>query len=488
MRSNERIDRIVIIGGGISGLSSAFYVLRQAEEQGRRVEVTLVEAGERLGGLIHTLRKGDFVIEQGPDSFLARKQPIIDLTRELGLEDELATQGARQSFIVHEGRLHPMPQGLVLGIPTDIDAFLATELVSEAGKQRALEDLELPARPLVESGDDESIGDFLDRRFGAEVTERLAEPLLAGIYAGELRQLSLQATFPQFRQVELQHGSLIRGMQASRQTPPASGEAKPSPAIQTSVFLSYKRGLSTLVEGLDAALQGIDRRLGSAARAIEPQSGAAAGAARYVVRLANGDAVDADAIVLTVPTYASADLLEPLVDARELREMQYASVANIVLGFDKAAFGRELEGSGFVVPRDAGYTITACTWTSAKWTHTAPQDKVLIRCYVGHAGEDAIVGASDEAITARVREDLQALMGIETEPEFVELTRLSRSMPQYSVGHVQRMAELRSRLAERLPGVWATGMAFDGVGIPDCVRQGKEAAAAVLAELAAVRV
>jgi len=489
MRSNERIDRIVIIGGGISGLSSAFYVLRQAEEQGRQVEVTLVEAGERLGGLIHTLRKDDFVIEQGPDSFLARKQPIIDLTRELGLEDELATQGARQSFIVHEGRLHPMPQGLVLGIPTDIDAFLATELVSEAGKQRALEDLELPARPPVESGDDdESIGGFLDRRLGAEVTERLAEPLLAGIYAGELRQLSMQATFPQFRQVELQHGSLIRGMQASRQTPPASDTAKPSPAIQTSVFLSYKRGLSTLIEGLDAALQGIDRRLGSAACAIESQSGSAADAARYVVRLANGDTVDADAIVLTLPTYASADLLEPLVDASELREMRYASVANIVLGFDKAAFGRELEGSGFVVPRDGGYTITACTWTSAKWTHTAPQDKVLIRCYVGHAGEDAIVDASDETITARVREDLRALMGIETEPEFVELTRLSRSMPQYPVGHVQRMARLRSRLAERLPGVWATGMAFDGVGIPDCVRQGKEAATAVLAELAAVRV
>ncbi|MFS0722936.1 protoporphyrinogen oxidase [Paenibacillus sp. 1P07SE] len=494
MRSNERIDRIVIVGGGISGLSSAFYVLRQAEEQGRKVRITLVEANDHVGGLIQTLRRDDFVIEQGPDSFLARKLPAIELTRELGLEGELTDQNARQSFIVREGRLLPMPRGLVLGIPTDLEAFMATELVSEEGKQLALKDLELPARPAATAGDDdESIGGFLERRVGTEVMERLAEPLLAGIYAAELRQLSLQATFPQFRQVELAHGSLIRGMQSSRQTAPVH-EDKPSPAVQTSVFLSYKRGLSTLIEGLDAALQSIDRRLGTAAAAIRDRRAEAEdgggmrdddrlGSPRYAIDLSDGQSVDADAVILTVPAYHSADLLAPLAPVPELEEMRYVSVANIVLGFDAASFGRELDGSGFVVPRSEGYSITACTWTSAKWSHTAPEDKVLIRCYVGHAGEETIVEESDEEITARVRADLLALMGIEVEPEFVEITRLRRSMPQYPVGHISRIARLRERLAERLPGIWVTGMAFDGVGIPDCIRQGKEAAAAVLAEL-----
>ncbi|WP_020616949.1 protoporphyrinogen oxidase [Paenibacillus daejeonensis] len=490
MRSKERVDRIVIIGGGISGLSSAFYVLRQAEAQGRQVEVSLVEAQERLGGLIHTLRKDDYVIEQGPDSFLARKLAAIELTKELGLEDELTNQNAKQSFIIHEGRQHPMPKGLVLGIPTDIEAFMESELVSEDGKRRALQDLELPARPPEGSGgDDESIGGFLERRLGTEVMERIAEPLLAGIYAAELRQLSLQATFPQFRQVELNHGSLIRGMQASRQAAPATEDKKPSPAVQTSVFLSYKRGLSTLVEGLEAELQGIDLRLGAAAVSIADRSPSVDHEVpRYAVQLADGRCVEADAVILTLPAYHSANLLEPLVPTPELREMRYVSVANIVLAFDAAEFGRELDGSGFVVPRGEGYTITACTWTSAKWSHTAPEGKVLIRCYVGHAGEETIVEATDAEITSRVRADLQTLMGIEAEPDFVEITRLRRSMPQYPVGHVNRIAALRERLADRLPGVWVTGMAFDGVGIPDCIRQGKEAAAEVLAVLNEARV
>ena len=489
MRSKERVDRIVIIGGGISGLSSAFYVLRQAEEQGRQVEISLIEAEERLGGLIHTLRTDDYVIEQGPDSFLARKLAAIELTKELGLEEELTNQNAKQSFIIHEGRQHPMPKGLVLGIPTVIEAFMDSELVSEEGKHRALQDMELPARLAETTGsDDESIGAFLERRLGTEVMERIAEPLLAGIYAAELRQLSLQATFPQFRQVELEHGSLIRGMQASRQVDPPSAEKKPSPAVQTSVFLSYKRGLSTLVEGLEAALQGIDLRLGAAAVSIEDRSASVSNDdPRYAIGLEDGSSLEADAIIMTLPAYHSANLLEPLVPVPELREMRYVSVANIVLAFDAAEFGRELDGSGFVVPRGEGYTITACTWTSAKWSHTAPDGKVLIRCYVGHAGEETIVEETDAEITSRVRADLQTLMGIEANPEFVKITRLRRSMPQYPVGHVSRIAALRDRLADRLPGVWVTGMAFDGVGIPDCIRQGKEAAAEVLAVLNNVR-
>ncbi len=504
MRRIGEPDRIVIIGGGISGLSSAFYLQREAERLGKELSITIVDSAPVLGGKINTLQRDGFVIEKGPDSFLARKLAIIDLAQELGLENELTATNpnAKKTYILHERKLHPMPAGLVLGVPTEISPFVQTSLLSWGGKLRALMDLVIPVRK--EQGD-ESLGGFLERRVGNQVMRRIAEPLLAGIYAGDLKKLSLLATFPQFAASERKHGSLIRGMQANRKASAAAG-ALPA-AAKGGTFLTFKGGLSSLVDALDQALSKADRRLGVKATEIRKLSAAnadpaigvergslagsqdgslprlAAGheqAGAYEIKLDSGETLLADRIVMTAPAFNAADLLEPHTDCSELRAINYVSVANVVLAFDKATFGLDFDGSGFVVPRSEGLNITACTWTSSKWLHSSPKDKVLLRCYVGRSGDETSVELPDEQLIAAVRRDIKETMGITAEPIFTEITRLRRSMPQYPVGHVDNMKRLRERMAGELPGIWITGAAFDGVGLPDCIRQGKEAAHALL--------
>lgn len=485
MRRIGNPDRIVIIGGGISGLSSAFYLQREAERQGKEIEITIVDGAPALGGKINTLRHDGFIIEKGPDSFLARKQAIIDLVIELGLEDELTitNPGAKKTYILHERKLYPMPPGLVLGIPTEIWPFVKTGLLSWGGKLRALLDMALPVR---KEQDDESLGGFLERRVGKQVMRRIAEPLLAGIYAGDLKKLSLQATFPQFAAAERKHGSLIRGMMHNRKVS-AAANSLPA-AAKGGVFLTFKGGLSTLVKAMDGALDKVERRLGTKVMEIR-RSPVSTGSTRevsgesedgrYEVVLDSGERLQADRIVMTAPAYDAAELLEPLTDCSELRAVNYVSVANVVMAFDKSTFGVDFDGSGFVVPRSEGLHITACTWTSNKWLHTSPADKVLLRCYVGRSGDENSVRLPDAELIKAVRLDIEETMGIKAKPAFTEITRLPRSMPQYPVGHVRNMRQLRERFERELPGVWITGAAFDGVGLPDCIRQGKEAAQAI---------
>lgn len=487
MRRIGKPDRIVIIGGGISGLSSAFYLQREAERQGRELEITIVDGAPALGGKINTLQRDGFVIEKGPDSFLARKLAIIDLAEELGIADELTTTnpGAKKTYILHQRKLFPMPAGLVLGVPTEIGPFVKTGLLSWGGKLRALMDLVLPVR---KEQSDESLGGFLERRVGNQVMRRIAEPLLAGIYAGDLKKLSLQATFPQFAASERKHGSLIRGMQHNRKVSAAAG-ALPAVA-KGGTFLTFKGGLSSLVNALDKALSKMQRRLSTKvveikrcadlALSSDQAVSSASEGARYEVVLDSGETLWADQIVMTAPAYNAVELLAPLTEVNELRAINYVSVANVVLAFDKATFGLDFDGSGFVVPRSEGLQITACTWTSNKWLHSSPNDKVLLRCYVGRSGDEESVRLPDAELIKAVRRDIEETMGIKAEPLFVEITRLPRSMPQYPVGHVENMKQLRERFEQELPGVWITGAAFDGVGLPDCIRQGKEAAQELL--------
>ncbi|OUM93660.1 MAG: protoporphyrinogen oxidase [Thermobacillus sp. ZCTH02-B1] len=507
---------IVVVGGGMTGLAAAYYLRKFAGDAGIPARVTIVEASNRLGGKIETLRKDGFVIEKGPDSFLARKKAILELAADLGIEDELVpiNPSGKKSYIVFRGKLHPMPDGLMLGIPTEIAPMLRTGLLSPLGKLRAGLDFVLPAR---KGGGDESIGAFLTRRLGREVVERIAEPLLAGIYAGDLDRLSLMATFPQFREAELRHGSLILGMRRAMRRRPAAGadgspaaragaeaEARsaasgngaersgaephaPSPAdailarFRGAPFLNFRRGLATIVEALERELAGADWRLGRRAVALR-KGGAGDSGARYAVVLEDGEELAADAVIVTAPAWEAEKLLGDHVDCGMLRNVRYASVANVVLAFDKASFGREFHGSGFLVPRAEGRQITACTWTSSKWLHTSPPDKVLLRCYVGRAGDEDAVSLPDDQLVRLVRRDLEELIGVTAAPEMTEITRLHRSMPQYPVGHVEAMRDFRRRLAEALPGVWAAGAAFDGIGLPDCVRQARETAEAAIRE------
>ncbi|MNO35849.1 Protoporphyrinogen oxidase [compost metagenome] len=462
MRDSSR--QVVIIGGGLTGLSAAFYVRKFYSERGLTPQITLLEKGNTLGGKIETLEKDHFVIEKGPDSFLARKTAMTDLAKELGLEDELVSMNpdAKKTYIVSEGKLHPMPSGLVLGIPTELGPFLRSGLVSWSGKARAMLDLVMPPR---QSEEDESLGMFIERRLGSEVLQNVTEPLLAGIYAGDTYKLSLQSTFPQFGEVERAYGSLIKGMMTGKKP------VETHTGTKRSAFLTFRKGLQTLVNGLVSSLSDVDCRLETEAVEIRRT-----GPEAYEVVLASGEGLAADDVIVTVPAFAAAELLRPHVDVTALDAINYVSVANVVMAFDRKDVTGLFDGSGFLVPRKEGLNITACTWTGIKWLHTSPDDKMLLRCYVGRSGDEEKAFLPEEELTELVLGDLKRLMNITARPLFTEITRLPKSMPQYPVGHLQQVAELTRQLKGSLPGVYATGAAFYGVGLPDCIKQAKELA------------
>lgn len=473
--------KIVIIGGGLSGLSAAYYVRKFYREAGYQPDIVLIEKKATLGGKIETLHRDGFVIEKGPDSFLARKTAMSDLARELKLEHELVSTNpnAKKTYILQRGKLHPMPAGLVLGIPTELKPFLQSSLVSFSGKLRALLDFVLPPRRSLE---DESLGELIERRLGTEVLENMTEPLLAGIYAGDMRKISLQATFPQFGEAERKYGSLIRGMTSGRKP------AETHTGTRKSAFLTFRKGLQSLVEALIRELHDVEQRTGAAAAEITTVSGnALADAPRYEVRLETGEILQTDDIYVTVQDFAAAKLLCPHVDVSPLEDVNYVSVANVVLAFARKDIVTEYDGSGFLVPRKEARNITACTWTSTKWLHTSPDDRVLLRCYVGRSGDEQNVGLPDEALTGLVLKDLREIMGITAKPLFAEITRLKHSMPQYPVGHPARIAALRNELGQKLPGVYAFGAGYDAIGMPDCIKQARETAESAAAGLQKLR-
>ncbi|WP_195571622.1 protoporphyrinogen oxidase [Paenibacillus sp. 1001270B_150601_E10] len=460
---------IVIVGGGLTGLSAAYYAWTKAKENGQEVRIALVEQGERLGGKIDTLHRDDCVIERGPDSFLARKLPMIELAKDIGMESELVATNpkAKKTYILCHGKLHRMPQGLVLGIPTDTKAFLKSGLVSPKGKLQAMRDMVIKPKMTTE---DESLGHFLNRRLGEEVMHNISEPLLAGIYAGDMNKLSLKATFPQFAEVEREYGSLIKGMQATRQ----KGQSVPGlpDVAKGTMFLTFRQGLGSLVDKLEEILKPhIAIHTGVSVMEIKRSSESG-----YELELSNDTFIQAKHLIVTTPAFAAAPLLKPYLNVEPLDHIRYVSVANVVSAFDKDKMtGAWDDGTGFVIARHEGRAITAMTWTSTKWTHTSPQDTVLIRCYVGRADDEERVDWPDEALKHTVLNELAELMKIHAEPRFMEVTRLKHSMPQYPVGHVEAIAAFREALKTELPGVMIAGAAYDGVGLPDCIKSGRTA-------------
>jgi len=462
---------ILVVGGGITGLTSAYYLQKEIKEKNLPYSITLIEKSDRLGGKISTEVLDGFVIEKGPDSFLARKQAIIDLSLELGLEDQLVGTNprARKNYILYRNKLHIMPPGLILGIPTKLGPFIKTGLISPLGKLRAAMDLVIPAK---KEEDDESLGGFLQRRLGKEVAENIAEPLLSGIYAGDTQNLSLNATFPQFKAVERKYGSIVKGMIGSRKA--GMGARQPQlnvpPVAKQSMFLTFKNGLQTLVERLVNSLDLVQIEKNQAIKDFFLDEHG------YRIILHDKRELKADAIILATPTYATKELLKDLDTASLLEEITYVSVANVVLGYRREDLEYPLDASGFVVPRKEGRNITACTWTSSKWLHTSPEDQVLFRCYIGNSHEQDLVDLPDEELVKVVQKDLLSIMGVKATPLFRRVTKWIDAMPQYRVGHLERLNKLRKELESMRPGLFLAGSGYFGVGIPDCIQQGKDAA------------
>lgn len=467
--------KVVIVGGGITGLSAAFYMQKEAREKGLPLDVILVEASNRLGGKIRTVRRNGFIIERGPDSFLIRKKSMGLLAEDLGIEGELVKNATGQAYVLVGGELHPIPGGSVMGIPTEIGPFIKTGLFSWAGKLRAAGDFVLP-RSNIQG--DQSLGGFFRRRFGGEIVENLIEPLLSGVYAGDIDHMSLESTFPQFYEVEKKHRSLILGMKKTtpKQVPQKDGHG----AKKEGVFHTFRNGLETVVEAIEMQLNLGTVMKGVRIDAIEEPKTVGE---RTTLELNDGRKIEADAIILTTGHEMAGRLFAPYGLLEDLREIPTTSVATIALAFPEEHVVQDKEGTGFLVSRSSDYSITACTWTHRKWPTTTPKGKVLIRAFVGRVGDEAIVDLPDAEIEKIVLSDLGKIIDIKGKPDFTVITRWKEDRPQYRVGHKQRIAEARAELKLKFPQVKLAGASYAGVGLPDCIDQGKAAMKEVLEDL-----
>ncbi len=454
--------RVVVVGGGVAGLAAA----RGLESMLPEAEIVLVEGSERLGGKLLTEHVDGFVIEGGADSFLSRKPRGIGLCEELGLAAELVgrrPENAR-SFVRRGSELHPLPEGLTGMIPTALDDLAESKLLSREGRERLAAEVEIPPAP---PGDDESIAAFVTRRLGREAYDALVEPLMTGIYGGDGEQLSLEATFPNLRALELDHGSVIRGLEAQS----AASEIRYPP------FVALASGMQALVTALLTSLRKTRVVTGGAVLALRRREHG------YELDL-GGELLEADSVVLAVPAHAAAELLADLDPrlAGAHAEIPYASSAVVTLAYREDDVSRSLDGYGYVVPRAEGSDVLACTWTSSKWEGRAPDGAVLLRVYAGRFGGRDVTEDSDEELVALARDEVR-LLGIEAEPRLIRIHRWPLGMPQYVLGHPERLARIESALADH-PGLALAGAAYRGVGIPDCIHSGEEAARSLAQALA----
>ncbi|WP_029097500.1 protoporphyrinogen oxidase [Brevibacillus thermoruber] len=451
---------VTIVGGGITGLSAAYYLQKWSCEEGVPVRFALLEESGRLGGKIQTWRHQGFTIELGADSFLERKTSASQLITDVGLGDQLVHNHAGQAYIVHKDRLVSIPEGAVMGIPTKLLPFVWTPLVSPLGKLRAAADLVLPGG---KPGEDQSVGHFFRRRLGDEVIENVIEPLISGVYGGDIDKLSLLSTFPQYAQMEQKYRSLILAMKNAR--PPAKPEQSKKP---TGMFMTLKGGLQSLAERIEQLLPEGAVQKNTGVRHLEKRPEG------YVLQLSDGRTLRTDAVLLAVPHPVAQELLRPYVDIPPLSGAKPTIMATVALAYPAEAVPLDVEGTGFVVPRKANYTITACTWTHRKWPHTTPEGKALVRCYVGKPGHEEIVDRSDEEIVDVVIRDLRRVMKVGDTPEFYRVTRWNRGLP-YIVGHQQWLRDVTAKVGAALPAVRLAGASYGGVGVPDCIDQGKRA-------------
>ena len=446
----QRID-VAIVGGGIAGLSAAF------DLQARGLTVRVLEGSARVGGVITTERFDDWVIDGGPDSLLVQKPAAVTLCRELGIADRLvSTLTPRTAFVLRDGRLHPIAEGSFLGFPITFGALARSPLFSIAGKARMAGEVIVPRRTVDE---DESIGAFVSRRFGREAVDYLADPLLAGIHAGDVDRLSIRALFPRLVDAERRSGSVIRALRALHVRPSPQG-----------AFVSLPGGTGELVDTLSKALK--PETVVTNARVTNLQRGL-----DYSIDSTAGN-VRARCVVLAVPAYVTGALTRPIdTTLADLCDaIPYASTATVAFGYRRNQVAHPLRGTGFVVPRTEGLALLAGTWVSSKWPGRAPDGHVLLRGFLGGGRDPRRLEASDEELIDTAQRDLSDLLGISGSPIFSRFYRWTRQSPQYEVGHLHRIASIERRLLA-LPGLFVTGSGFKAIGIPDCISDGRATAA-----------
>jgi oxygen-dependent protoporphyrinogen oxidase len=450
------VPRVAVVGAGVSGLTVAYRLL----ERDPSCEVIVLESGAEAGGKLRNVEVGELSLPAGADSILARKPWAVELCRELGIGGELVEPRASGAYLWTERGLVPYPTGTAFGIPSDLGDVFRWPGVSWSGRRRALADLWKRKRRAQR---DESLGSMLRRRFGDEPTDLAIAPLLAGLYAGDVDELSVQATFPELQKWEAAQGSLLRGAQAAARRA-SKAEAGP-------MFLKPRGGMQRLTDELAVR---VGDRVRTRARVLGLTRDDRSGHIRTET-----DTIEADAVVCTGAAPAVAAILPEGPAATELATIRFVSTGAVLSVYRRGSGAKLPAGSGFVVPRGAA-PMTACTWLSSKWPDPAYGDRAVLRCFVGAAGDEDVLDAPDEDLIDACARHLAALLPLPREPEHAAVVRWPRAMPQYAVGHLDKVRRIRDLLAA---GIFVTGQSLDGVGIADCVRAAGEAAEAVATSL-----
>ena len=453
--TDDSVD-VAIVGAGVSGLAAAYELGK------RKRSVVVFERSQRPGGVILTERVGEFTIDAGPDSLLVQKSAAVVLCNELGLGDRLfPTRLPRTAFVLRDGELHPLPAASILGFPTRLKPLFASSLFDLPAKFRMAAEVFVPRGTGIR---DESIAGFVRRRFGREAVTYVAEPLLAGIHAGDVERLSMRALFPRLIEAEARAGSVVRAFRRERGPHNADG-----------VFRSFPNGLAELIDGLMKAVPKESVRLGSTVTRIEEGDG-------FTIHIEGRTPVRASAVILAIPGFAAADLLrqnDPELSTA-CGAIRYLSTATVVFAFPRGAVAHDLNGTGFVVPRVEQINITAGAWISSKWPQRAPEGQALVRAFLGGARDPGVLSRTDEELTRIALTDLTKILGIRGAPIMTRVYRWDRSSPQQEVGHGDLMSRIDARLAAH-PGLFVSAAGFRGVGIPDCIADARQTAASAAA-------
>jgi len=476
------MKKVIIIGGGIAGLATAYSLCElTAKEDG--LEITILEAKKKAGGNIQTESRGGFIIEGGPDCFLSEKPWAMALCRKLGLGEQLTPTNdrLRKTYVLSGGRLHELPEGVILMIPTKIMPLAMSRLISIPGKFRMLLEIFIPKK---KDDSDESLASFVRRRLGAEVLDKIAEPLVAGIHAADPETMSVRASFPKFVALEEEYGSLIRGMvkRMTRFKKKKMSATNPwEDRKKMTMFVTLRDGMSALIDTLVTSIteKGAEIKTDATVKAIKKEKNG-----QYRVIINKDEELTADAVVIAAPAHAAARLTRGIDSelSAGLGTIPFSSTATVTMAYKKSDMKKPLTGFGFVVPRSENRGIMASTWSSVKFDGRAPYDSVLIRCFVGGAKGGEFLKLNNKEMTAMVRGELKDIMGITAEPLFTRIYKWNKAMPQYTIGHEERVRDIEKKTA-RHKGLFLTGSSYHGIGIPDSIHGGEITAKKILSLL-----
>lgn len=458
------LKRIVVIGGGITGLSTMHYLQKLKKEKSLDIELVLVEANEYLGGKIHTVLENDFIMEVGADSIVARNESIIQLIEELQLEDEKVYNSTGISYIYTNNELHAIPADSVFGIPASIESLNSSTLVSELGKKEALKDLEIPNETFTKES---SVGSFLEYFLGKELVEKQVVPVLSGVYSGDLNKLSIASTLPYLIDYKNKYGSIMKGLEENKAQFQASANKK---------FISFQNGLSTLMDRLEEVLSQSTIIKGVATKKVEKKDD------YYSILLTNGETIEADSVVLATPHNVAQVILQDEELDTDFNKLKNSSLISVYLGFDIPDEQLPAEGTGFIVSENSDVRCNACTWTSRKWTHTSKNNQLLVRMFYKSSNPafESMKNMSEDELVEVALQDIEMSLKLTGKPEVIEVTKWNEQMPNYHLAHGDAIQSLTAKMANDMPNVLLAGCSYYGVGIAACIKNGRETAEKII--------